>query len=277
MRLAGLILLALAASQPEPDVPNPGGLWTRLGPPRKGDWRDVFEEEAQTFAAYKASKPVRPTDGRRRIVVLPLLTRPPHDPELLERLVATLEAFYGMPTARLAPAALPLRAYDPKSRQVSVRRLLPHLLARLPDDALFLLGITDRDLNLGKTGFAHGWASFRHRVGVVSTARAESEADPVRRRRRILTLALHEAGHALSVPHCVFYPCLMNGARSMGEADRRPLLLCPVCRAKVCWNLDLAPNARYADLLPVLRRQGLAADARQAEAAAAVTPPRKEG
>jgi hypothetical protein len=63
----------------------------------------------------------------------------------------------------------------------------------------------------------------------------------------------------------------------MGEADRRPLLLCPVCRAKVCWNLDLAPEARYAALIPVLRRQGLAADARQAEAAAAVTSSAKTG
>lgn len=277
MRTAGLILLLLASTPPEPDVPNPGGFWKRLGPPRKGAWRDLFEEEAQTFAAYQASDPVRPTDARRRIVILPLLTRPPRDPALLDRLVATLQAYYGLPAAPLKPQALPLRAYDPRHRQVSVRRILPHLLARLPDDAIFLLGITDRDLNLGKTGFAHGWASFRHRVGIVSTARAESEADPVRRRRRILTLALHEAGHALSLPHCVFYPCLMNGARSMAEADRRPLLLCPVCRAKVCWNLEIAPAARYAGLVPVLRRQGLLADARQAEAAAAVTSAAKKG
>ena len=41
--------------------------------------------------------------------------------------------------------------------------------------------------------------------------------------------------------HCVFYRCLMNGVRTLAETDRRPAVLCPVCRAKLCWSFKLDP------------------------------------
>jgi archaemetzincin len=105
----------------------------------------------------------------------------------------------------------------------------------------------------------------------VSLARLADERDPERARRRILASALHEAGHALTLPHCVFFHCLMNPASRLDEIDRRPLLLCPVCRAKVCWNLGLEPVDRYAKLEAALARAGLPEEARRVHAAAGAT------
>jgi hypothetical protein len=68
----------------------------------------------------------------------------------------------------------------------------------------------------------------------------------------------------LSLPHCTFYRCLMNGALTLGEADARPAALCPVCRKKLCWNLGADPLARERALAEAFQAAGLAADARAA-------------
>jgi hypothetical protein len=54
----------------------------------------------------------------------------------------------------------------------------------------------------------------------------------------------------------------MNGALSLEEADARPASLCPVCRAKLCWNLGADPLARERALGEAFRAEGLEADAR---------------
>jgi len=79
-----------------------------------------------------------------------------------------------------------------------------------------------------------------------------------------MTLALHEAHHLLSLPHCTFYRCLMNGALTLKEADGRPAVLCPVCRAKVCWNLGVDPAARERAMADAFAAVGLPADAKDA-------------
>jgi len=252
-----------------PDVPADEDFWKPLGPPRRGTWRDVVREQPQTFAAYREARPTRPTSERTRLYVQPLLTRPPRDPLLLRRIETALAAFFGRPVTVRAPASIPARAWDRKARRIRLRKLLPRLIADLPADALFQVAVTDRELWLGGGNRAFGWASFRHRVGIMSTRRLGAEADPDRRRFRAVSLALHEAAHLLSIPHCLYYECLMNGARTMREADGRPLLLCPVCRAKLCWNLESAPESRYLALERAYRAVGLPAGAKRARAAAA--------
>jgi hypothetical protein len=56
----------------------------------------------------------------------------------------------------------------------------------------------------------------------------------------------------------------MNGALTLGEADARPASLCPVCRAKLCWNLGAKPAVREAMLAEAFREAGLDGDAREA-------------
>jgi archaemetzincin len=267
------LILLLAAPNKEPDVAVPPGVWKPLPPPQPGDWRWRFPETGQTFREYKAARPTRPTAKRQTVYLQPFFTRPPTDRRDLERIAAVLEGFFAREVKTLPPRSLPADAYARGRRQVDVFRLARAMAKALPADALFLLAITDRDLFAGRLQYTFGWGSFKLRVGVLSTHRlaASSGADEKRRRRRLLTLATHEAGHMLSLPHCTFFQCLMNGARSLAEADARPALLCPVCRAKLCWNLGVDPLARYDRLGDAWARAGVEDAARHVGAAARAT------
>jgi archaemetzincin len=275
-----LILLLAALGGPalagrEPDVPAPKGLFRRLPPAQPGEWLWVFPEEGQTFAEYRESSPVRPTERRTMIYLAPFLTRPPADPGLLRAIEASLAASFGREVRTLPAAPLPSGAYVRARRQVSALALAPHLVRGMPDDALFLLAVTDRDLFAGRLEHTFGWGSLELRVGVMSTARLRGEGEPALRRRRAVTLALHEAGHLLSIPHCTFYRCLMNGALTLEEADGRPAVLCPVCRAKLCWSLGLDPAARERAAAEAFEAAGMASDAEAARAVAASLDPTK--
>jgi len=278
MRVALLGLVTLLAAPRGPDVANPGGFFERLPPPKEGEWRWRFpQEKGQTFAAYRGADPVRATGTRRTIYLQPLLARPPRDPELLPGIAAFLEAFFGRPAEILPPQRVPARAYARPRRQVSVAPLAAWLHRRLPDDALLLLAVTDRDLYVGRLDHVYGWGSLRHRVGVMSVRRVAVGEDEGLVRWRTLTLAAHEACHMLSLPHCTFYGCLMNGARALDETDRRPALLCCVCRAKLCWNLGDDPRARYGRLEAAWRAAKQRAEAARVRRAAAVSLAAAEG
>jgi len=275
MRLLLLGVLILAAR--DPDVAARKGLDQPLPAPQPGDWLWVYPEEGQTFAEYRECDPVRPTPARRTIYLAPFLTRPLADPELLGRVRALLEASFGTEVRILPRAPLPAGAYVPSRRQVAIQALVPRLVRTLPEDALFLLAVTDRDLFVGDLPHTYGWGSLELRAGVFSTARLGAEGDPPRWRRRALTLALHEAGHLLSLPHCTFFRCLMNGALTLEEADRRPATLCAVCRAKLCWNLGTDPGARDLAVADALLAAGLAGDARAAQRIADASQDRTKG
>jgi archaemetzincin len=262
VRLISLGLLLLAARGP--DVAAPKGLFRKLPPPEPGEWLWVFPEEGQTFAEYRASEPVRATAERKVVYLAPLLTRPAKDPELLSTIGALLGASFAAEVRILPPRPLPSGSYVRARRQVSALALAPHLVRELPEDALFVLAVTDRDLFVGTLSHAFGWGSLKLRVGVLSTARLGAEGDPAVSRRRAMTLALHEAGHLLSLPHCTFYRCLMNGALTVEEADARPAVLCPVCRAKLCWNLGVEPVARERALAAAFTNAGMAQDGKDA-------------
>ncbi|MHC4932160.1 MAG: hypothetical protein ACYTGV_08230, partial [Planctomycetota bacterium] len=272
MRLCLLVSLFVLGAPKQPDVPAPGDFWKRLPPsPEKGDWRADYPEKGQTFKEYKEAHPTRPTATRTRIYVQPWLTRPPTDPDLLEKISTVLRASYGREVTLLRNGPLPPHAYDPKRRQFAVMKLGARLVRTLPKDALFLLAVTDRDLFMKRFEYAFGWGSFEWRVGVMSTHRADVGEGTKRRLRRVLSVALHESTHELSLPHCVFYHCLMNGARDGDATDKRPMQLCPVCRSKVCWNLGLDPLKRYEALAEACRKVGLGAEAARMKAAAEAT------
>ncbi len=243
---------------------GPKGLFRRLPPAEPGEWLFVFPEEGQTFAEYRKADPVRPTRERRTVYLAPFLTRPARDPGMLPAMAALLQASFSAEVRVLPPRPLPSGAYVRARRQVSAFALAPHLVRELPADALLVLAVTDRDLFVGDLSHAFGWGSLKLRVGVLSTARLGAEDDPPLARRRTMTLALHEAGHLLSLPHCTFYRCLMNGALTIEEADARPAALCPVCRAKLCWNLGTDPLARERALAGAFARAGMECDARDA-------------
>ena len=48
----------------------------------------------------------------------------------------------------------------------------------------------------------------------------------------------HEMGHCLSIDHCVYYACVMQGTATIAEDARQPPYLCPVCLEKVSAGLS---------------------------------------
>jgi archaemetzincin len=53
--------------------------------------------------------------------------------------------------------------------------------------------------------------------------------------------------------HCTFFECNMAGSNSLGESDRSPLHLCPVCLRKLQWNRGFDVVSRYQRLLAFYR------------------------
>eukprot|EP01052_Picozoa_sp_SAG31_P022200 SAG31_NODE_1754_length_7344_cov_20.426639_6_plen_441_part_00 len=68
-------------------------------------------------------------------------------------------------------------------------------------------------------------------VGIFSFACYESKS-PTQFLRRCCMVLVHEMTHLFGIKHCVHAACLMNGVNHLGEADRRPFAICPVCVAK---------------------------------------------
>jgi len=259
-------LVASAAS-----VPTQREFWPRLPNAEPGQWRYRHPEQPQTVDEYRAAQPKRGTAERKVIYIWPAPTRPAREPDRIERLAELLHAFFGREVRVLPPAPLPRKAYDPKRRRFSIRRCIPRLVARLPDDAVFLLAITDRDMHLPGTRYTFGWGSLKLRVGICSTWRVDHGKTDELARLRFFGLALHESAHMLSIPHCTKRKCLMNGAMDLRESDKRPLLLCWECRDKVCWNLGLDPLKRYDALAKAWRSAGLPKTADRAAQAKRVT------
>ena len=151
------------------------------------------------------------------------------------------------------------RRRNPSSgqEQILTTDVLELLRIRLPDDAFALLDTTMVDLYPDpQWNFVFGQASLRDRVGVYSFARYDpkfyGETRPDSRQlmlRRSCKVLAHETGHMFGIAHCIWYRCLMNGSNHIGEADSRPLHLCPVDLRKLQWSVGFDITKRYRNLL----------------------------
>ena len=251
------------------DVLRP--LHKRLGEPKPGDWLYHHQERGQTFDGYLTCRPVTPSGDRRVIYIQPL-----GDFTELQRKIVDLTAefmglYFAVPVkvkADIPLSLIPAHAQRDHptwgDHQVLSTYVLDEVLRpRLPKDACAYLAFTTSDLWPGKGwNFVFGQASLRHRVGVWSIYR---NGDPSRGTAafelcllRTLKTATHETGHMFSMRHCIAYECNLCGSNSRPESDRRPIVLCPECLAKVCWACNIDPLARYRGLAAFCEREGLA-------------------
>jgi len=83
--------------------------------------------------------------------------------------------------------------------------------------------------------------------------------------RRSCKVLAHETAHMFGVEHCIWYRCLMNGSNHLGEADARPLHLCPVDLRKLQWSIGFDVAERYRVLCDFYRRAGFDDEARWME------------
>lgn len=230
-----------------------------------GDWLYHYPEQGQTYEQFLIQSHNLRGPQRSVIYVVPLGALPRAADPVVKATTEFLATYYDT-AARLLPVdVMPPRAYDRQRRQYDARKVLDHLAARLPDDALGLVGVTRDDLFIPPVNFVFGLGSFRQRVAVLSIHRYGEDFALEGRRgtvlRRSMTVAAHEFGHVLSMRHCTAFHCLMNGANSLEKADAHPMHLCPVCRRKAEYAIDWHRQDRYANLLAFYERYHFDAEA----------------
>jgi len=280
--LSPVLRRAFSADAPEFEpIPKPG----------PNDWLAVHPESGQTFDEFKASGPNRPGDSKRVIYLQPLgefaadvrqtivsaresqtgLSAP-----RLEKLRDFASAFFAMEVKALPPVSLDTSKFTTRHNpntgnlQILTGDVLDFLKARVPADAFCVLAITMEDLYPEPSwNFVFGQASLHERVGVYSFARYDpafygeprgSNYETLLLRRSCKVLA-HETGHMFGLAHCTFFNCLMNGSNHLGESDRRPLHLCPVCLRKLQRSIGFDVLERYRALEGVTRADGFADEA----------------
>jgi len=248
-----------------------------MGKPRPGDWLARFHEPGQTFAQYVRSKPPGVTKRRTTIVLLPLGDFTEKEKRMLGSLHEFTSLYFGVPVRLEKGAALPkdhLRKRSWLGRQWTQYQtghiLYKILKPRLPKDAICLLGVTMADLYPDEAwNYVFGQASLRGRVGVYSLVRyfpefwgeKRTKASELQALRRACKTLAHETGHMFGLRHCIAYQCLMNGSNSLGESDRRPTALCPVCLRKLRWNLGFDVAKRYKKLATFYKKHNLKSEA----------------
>jgi len=214
-----------------------------LPPPRRGEWRSLVKEREQTFDDYVRDCANRRTAARAAFVLQPLGDVERRHGPLLDRLRAYAEAFFGLGARISAARPLPGAAHVPQRDQHNSSMILDHLIGGVPDDALILVAVTDRDLFARGKNYVFGEGHLERRSGVISLARLQTP-DPDLFLRRALKLMSHEAGHILSIAHCVRRRCLMQGSNTLEESDGQPLELCREDLRKLEWNTGIPGDRR---------------------------------
>lgn len=227
----------------------------RLAPPRKGEWRSLFREKAQTFDDYVARCANRASAARRAFVLQPLGDLDRRQAATLERMRDYADAFFGLEARIAAPLPLPGKAHVGPRDQHNSSILLGDLSERAPADALVYLGIAAVDLFARGKKFVFGEGCLDGPAGVCSLARLEGSE------RRALKLMTHEAGHLLAIAHCVTHRCVMQGSNSLEESDDHPFHLCPEDLRKLEWNTGVDRIARYRRLRDFYLGAGWTAEA----------------
>ena len=150
-------------------------------------------------------------------------------------------------TAKMEHGASEAQAVDSmlaemeNSPQWDSSKLLLAMKAALGDRAgskQLVLGVTECDLFAGTSNYLFGGALNSQFLGIVSSHRfrAAFNGEPPMRARlneRVLKQSLSSIGFMLGVPRCTTPECARAYPQSLLEHDRKPLTLCPACRAGI--------------------------------------------
>jgi len=240
-----------------------------MGKPEESDWLARFNEPGQTFEEYINGNPTLPTAKRQTVYIQPMGEFTASQRKVLNLTAEYMKAFYNLPVKLNSVKGLENIPKDMKrsnpfdwQKQIKTGYFLEVLLPKLlPADAAAFICFTNYDLYPDENwNFVFGQASLQNRVGVWSLWRFgspdKSAEDYKKFLARTLKVAMHETGHMFSMLHCTKYVCLMSGSNHLGEADRRPLDVCPECMAKIAWGMNYEPSKRYRNLAEFWKRQG---------------------
>lgn len=231
---------------------------------KPGDWAYHHKEQGQPYHEYIYINPVRVNAQMNKIYLLPVGRFEKTEEKLMQDCAAYLEAFFGLEV--IIQNTFPLHKIPDRARrfkqegaviweQLYTKYLMYKvLLPERPDDAIAYMALSKYDLYPHKSwNFVFGQASTKDRVGVSSFYRYQegdlTEKDAYQLAlMRTLKTTTHEIGHMLSMLHCIYYECNMNGSNNLLESDHKPSYLCPICVSKLSWNLHEKMQTRYQRL-----------------------------
>lgn len=125
-------------------------------------------------------------------------------------------------------------AFDSQRQQYGSIAVLEMVSRLCPDDAVRLVGVTERDLFIPVLTFVFGHAQLGGRAAVVSLARLRQEFYGLEPNREIFLErarkeALHETGHTFGLVHCGERSCAMSLSTRVQQIDQKRAALCPAC------------------------------------------------
>ncbi|MGE9311828.1 hypothetical protein ACLOAU_09285 [Niabella sp. CJ426] len=124
---------------------------------------------------------------------------------------------------------LPKLAFSAPRQRYRADSLLNFLLVKHPDKNVIVLGVTDKDISIGKNDIPDwgvmGLSYWPGRSCIVSTFRlSKMQAD-----EPLYKLAVHELGHASGLPHCPVKSCYMRNAEGRNPLNEETGF-CEKCR-----------------------------------------------
>ena len=250
-------------------------LFRRMGKPQPRDWLASHHEPGQLAREYARDSYTRKTAERHTIYLQPLGELSSLHRRCVDQMGRCAKAFFDCRAEVLRAVPLPEGAYNAGRGQADGRKLMEFLGQRVPENAVVLLGVTGTDLYREGMNFVFGLGNRSARTCLCSLFRYGNDYPTLL--RRALKVMNHEVGHAFSLPHCIFYHCLMNGSGSLPESDRRPIHYCPVCLEKLRLAVGFDPAKRLKALGTFYRSVGFHDDARFVERRLAFVPQREQG
>lgn len=239
-----------------------------LPEPLYGQWRYHHHEQKQSFDDYISEHPFIPNSEQSVIYLQPLGEFTSLQMKAIGLTRDYLEIFFQRKTVVLPPvsdAYIPSNARRENSghEQLLTGHILKKmLLPSVPDDAMALMAISEKDLYPAENwNYVFGQASYKDRIGVSSVYRLQdeylSQSNFKICLKRLINVSSHEIGHMLSVKHCQFAKCVMNGSNNMDETDDSPNRLCSDCQKKFTWNLGYDNKKRLERLVAFTQSNGL--------------------
>ena len=157
------------------------------------------------------------------------------DPGILQWLRQEMSEFLWA-TVRVMPSIpVPPSSYESVRNQYISTKILKEILKEVPEDALKILGITDKDLCIPILTYVFGEAQLGGTAAIVALARLRQEfygAMPDQRLflERLRKESLHELGHTFGLIHCTSKDCVMYLSNTVVDVDTKGRTFCRACQ-----------------------------------------------